>query len=68
MINYVWAGMLALLAIYWMIYTIADTIITFKKMGRHHFAFRYLEGVSQGFYIFVIAVIFFYSLFSYLLQ
>ena len=67
MINYVWAGMLACLAIYWMIYTIADTIIVFKNFKRGY-RFSNLENASQGFYFFVIAVIFFYSLFSYLLQ
>lgn len=67
MINYVWAGMLALLAIYWMIYTIADTIIVFKNF-RRGYRFRNLEEASQGFYVAIIAFIFFYSLGSYLLR
>lgn len=64
MINYVWAGMLA---IYWMIYTIADTINVFKKF-RRGYRFSNLEVSSQGFYVAVIATIFFYSLFSCLLR
>ena len=68
MIKYIWMVILALIVIYWMVYTIADTIITFKHMTKYHFGFRYLEGFSQAFYIAVPTVLFFYSLFSYLLQ
>ncbi len=66
MIKYIWMVMLALIFICWMIYTISDTINTYKnpKFGR----FIYLEDISKAFYFFIIAVIFFYSLFSYLLQ
>lgn len=67
MIKYIWMVMLAAAVIYWMIYTIADTINTFKK-DRYHFGFRYLESISQAFYIAVPSFIFFYSLYSYLLQ
>ena len=66
MIKYIWFVMLAAGVIYWLIYTIADTINTFRSPNFRRFI--YLEDVSKAFYFFIIAVIFFYSLFSYLLQ
>jgi len=66
MIKYIWLVMLALISIYWMIYTISDTIHTFRSPKFRRFI--YLEDMSKAFYFFIIAVIFFYSLFSYLLQ
>lgn len=65
MIKYIWMVMLSIIVIYWMIYTIADTIITFKSPRFRRFI--YLEDMSKAFYLTIIATIFFYSLFKFLL-
>lgn len=68
MIKYIWFVMLAIAVICWTIYTIADTIIVFKNKHPQFRRFIYLEELSKVFYFFLIALIFFYSLFNYLLS
>lgn len=68
MIKYIWLVMLAIAVICWLIYTIADTIIVLKNKHPQFKCFIYLEDLSKAFYFFLIALIFFYSLFSYLLS
>lgn len=65
MIKYVWMIILAILFIYWMVYTISDTIYVFKHY-KPGYMFDNLEEPSQGFYIAIPTAIFFYSLISYL--
>ena len=49
MIKYIWFAMLAAGVIYWLIYTIADTINTFRSPQFRRFIF--LEDVSKAFYL-----------------
>lgn len=67
MIKYIWIVMMAFLFIGWAIYTIADTINVIK-MFRPGYRFEHLEDMSQGFYVAIPTVIFFYSFFSFLLS
>jgi len=67
MIKYIWMIMIALLLIYWMIYAIVDTIHVIKIFKPGH-RFDHLEEVSQGAYIFIPTLIFFYSFITYLVS